>query len=404
MLYYVPLESYKTRYTSQWSAPRVGWLERKWIENKVEYERIEGSIGHETAFAPHSQEMGKGKVLNLKRRLGWAFKQTETLVTMILDGKITNNDRILFDDFWHPGIEQIAMAMEQVRDWIRMGAFCHAQSVDQYDFTTRMQPWIRHAEAAAMDIYSHVFVNSPILAELLDVAFPQSHAEKHCVGHVFDSESVISSIPHRDNKKKNQVVFSSRFDSEKQPHLFLDVVEWYINNRHGCRYDDVNFIICSGTEFRSDDQTAIDRAKDLEQRFPEFLEIRDELDKSQYYTILQESAVQLSTSLQDWISFCLLESVSFGCVPVYPNYRSFPDAFGEFNTLLYPAGLQVNPKRQIEIINEYIQDALQIADSNDMIFKAKLFNTIVERHDSTWHRMMNCLSVHVPGPSEGKQE
>jgi hypothetical protein len=130
----------------------------------------------------------------------------------------------------------------------------------------------------------------------------------------------------------------------------------------------------------------------LRDRVPN-LTIHDNLSKEQYYGILSRSAVQLSTSLQDWISFCLLEAVTYGCIPVYPNFRSFPDAFGKFNQLLYPMGSRMQRHEIVHEINMYIQTALQFADSSDMISKIDLFNTIVLPHDATWQRMLNIMRV-----------
>ena len=103
MLYYVPLESYKERYTCQLSAPKVGWLERNWIESGIEYKRINGT-DYDT------KNIKTGVVLDAVRRSRFAMSQIDTVLLLADSGVITNEDVFYFDDFWHPGIESLAYA------------------------------------------------------------------------------------------------------------------------------------------------------------------------------------------------------------------------------------------------------------------------------------------------------
>lgn len=394
MLYYVPLESYPNRYTMQWSAAKTGWLEKKWIEHEVAYTRVDGNEDERNIFL---EVMGAGVVLNPTTRTKWAFSQIVHLIEWIEAGVITEDDVIYFDDFWHPGLEQLKYVMELNNVYPTLAAFCHAQSVDKWDFTHRMRKWMRPIEVGFSKIYDYVFVNNPILQEMMlniDPDYTAVHDPRvRCVGHVFDSEEVRARADYytTDVPKEQRVVYSSRLDHEKNPHFFLDVVEIFI--RKHTPYD-IRFVICSGTELRSNDHTVIRRIRHMEKKYPGYFSVKENLTKEQYYHELRRAKFHISTSRQDWISFCLLEALSLDCYPIYPCYRSFPDAFGKFAGHLYPYP-ELNPNP------EMLADDLQflfIERPNDSdAFLPDMFKEIVEPHNHTWKRMLNIMRVDYTG-------
>lgn len=385
MLYYVPLEPYPSRYTMQWSAAKTGWLEKKWIEHNVDYRRIEGTSA--------DNSLGSGAVLNPVTRAKWAFAQSIKLIELVEAKVIHDDDCIYFDDFWHPGLEQLKYTLELNHIEPTLASFCHAQSVDKWDFTYRMRDWMRPIETGFTRIYDYVFVNNPILQEMMDninTEHPRYCDQKvRSVGHVFDSEEVRARADYytTDVPKEQRVVYSSRLDHEKNPHFFLDVVEIFI--RKHTPYD-IRFVICSGTELRSNDHTVIHRIRHMEKKYPGYFSVKENLTKEQYYHELRRAEFHISTSRQDWISFCLLEALSLDCYPIYPCYRSFPDAFGKFAGHLYPYP-ELNPDPELladELSYMFIQ---RQHNPDDFIYD--MFKEIVEPHNHTWKRMLNIMGV-----------
>jgi hypothetical protein len=53
------------------------------------------------------------------------------------------------------------------------------------------------------------------------------------------------------------------------------------------------------------------------------------LTKEEYYTELATSKIQFNCSLQDYVSWTVLESVAYGCDVIFPNFRSFPEFIPE---------------------------------------------------------------------------
>lgn len=370
MLYHVPLESYSDRYTSQWSAPGSrGWLESKWMDYQIPFHRVDGLT---------NTTVSKG-VIDFERRVEHAFIQTRKLINLINTGIITGNDTILFDDFWHPGVEQIRLAgcMKGVHP--TMQAFCHAQSIDKYDFLHKWKHEVRATEIAYSGVYDTVFVNNNILAELFKAM--DDYADVAVCGHVFDSQQVLrqaGGLSKDDfNQKQNRIVFSSRWAEEKQPGLFLEFADTVLSDPLLTSVNTEVWVL-SGSSLV--DIPWSRELRLLKNRYNNRFVVLDNLTKTEYYDALKYAKIQVSTSLQDWISFCLLESVTLGCYPLYPNFRSFPGAFGPLAASLYTPW-------SVEEMLSHAQTILYYELFSEEDYQ-KYYETIVRPHDLTWARML----------------
>ncbi len=261
MLYYCPLESYKERYTMQWSAPITGWLERNWIKHKIPYTRIDSEANTQ------EREIQTGLVLDIQKRTRHCFAQIYELIVLALSGRLTNKDIIYFDDFWHLGIEALPYAFHQIGIAPKIFAFCHAQSVDRYDFTHPMRHWMRDFEKGISKVLTGIFVNSNMLKQLLIQAGVGTEESVHVIGHIFCEEEMRERFPKELPPKENTVIFSSRWDDEKNPLFFLDVVENVIQIRQ-----DIKFIICTSSEkLKSNNPANITRLRGALRRLPKRL-------------------------------------------------------------------------------------------------------------------------------------
>jgi hypothetical protein len=90
------------------------------------------------------------------------------------------------------------------------------------------------------------------------------------------------------------------------------------------------------------------------------------LTKAEYYTILASTQIQLNTSQQDWISFTLLEALTCGCKPLYPNHRSFPDTLGYHQPCLYVPGSIESMEKHIDYLKYHSIAELEIGEENLM--------------------------------------
>ena len=130
------------------------------------------------------------------------------------------------------------------------------------------------------------------------------------------------------DERDNRVVFAARFDQEKQPDFFMDIIETVYSQN-----PDIEFAILCGGPLRSNNIKYVERAKDLERNGK--LKIYENLKKNDYYNIVNSSKVLFNCALQDWVSNTVSEADALGCNVVYPAYRSFPETFANDHTRLY---------------------------------------------------------------------
>ena len=129
--------------------------------------------------------------------------------------------------------------------------------------------------------------------------------------------------------RKQRVVFAARFDQEKQPDFYMDLIEmWHAQGPAG-----VEFALLQGGPLRSNDPKYVDRARSMAAEGK--LTIHENLKKNDYYEILNDSRVMFNCALQDWVSNTVSEADALGCNVLYPAYRSFPETFAHDPNRLY---------------------------------------------------------------------
>lgn len=416
-LFYMPLEGYKQRYTHQWSAPQTGWLERRWIEHSIPYERIDG--------VQSTREIKVGSVVDGIGRSTFCFSQIEKLLLKMEKGEITNDSVIYFDDFWHPGIEAIPYACHLLKIKPKIFTFCHAQSVDEYDFTRPMIEWIRPFEKAFFNILDGMFVCCPRLRILTSMGFSEAgwnvskedkagnegikassplhsksrHRKIHVTGHPFAPDEVLSRMPnhlqdvqlrgYQAEKRKNQVVWSSRWDWEKNPLFFLQVAKKVLTVR-----PDTVFVVCTSAEKLKSNKPELVVALQREMaKYPSNFILKEGLSKEEYYAILAESKIQFNCALQDWVAITLLEATTAGCYPIYPFFRSFPETFLNSRKYTYDyAGASVgNQNHTIEAADKIIS----VLSSNDLWTTEQIHarNWVHDRFKLAWAEQIRIMGM-----------
>lgn len=389
MLYYLPLESYRERYTAQLSAANTGWLERKWIKYGVEYQRVD------TPYGTELESIRTGVALDCFRRSKHSLIQIQQLLIMLEEGEILNGDTIYLDDFWTPGIEAVRYCADLMKIKLHIYANCWAQSVDEFDFTYKMRGWIRWFERGCAYIYDGIFVATSMLKDLLVFNNVGPHNKVHVVGHPWDTEEVMSRMPVKYQAfvkgegevypRENAVVWSSRWDSEKNPRCFLEVAEDVIK-----KVPNVQFYICtSSPKLRSNDPRLLKVLDGYLTEYPDNIFLKENLTKEQYYEILTRSKIQFNSAKQDWISYTLLESSVAGCYPIYPYWRSFPEVLGDSKgeTFLYQDDGDAVRKIVRILTDKWVQGWL--GTQGDIVDRSWVHT----RFDWTWLRMLKIMGL-----------
>jgi glycosyltransferase involved in cell wall biosynthesis len=303
------------------------------------------------------QEIKVGAVLDAIGRGKYSLTQCENFLKLIYEGQVKDNDIIFLQDYWTPGLDAIWYALDLYNIKVKVYAMLHAQSVDEYDFTYPMTNWMRHYELGLDQRMTGIFVGSSIHKEQLRAA--GFKAPIHVVSLPIHKQATLDILPEwQSMQKKNVIVYSSRFDKEKNPFFMLEVAEKFLDANTNYEWH----VTTSGKEFRSMLPGVIDAMNSLAKRQPRF-KMLSGLTKQEYYTELATCKVQFNTSLQDYVSWTVIESTAFGADIVFPNFRSFPE-FIEASRLYKPFD---------------VQDALSVL--HNVLTDTKTHYDIVDRSD-----------------------
>jgi hypothetical protein len=320
------LEPYKARYTLQLTE----WNERVFKRRGIEYVIVPGDT------LSNDQAIVTGQVLDAHGRTYFGMSQLMNLIKMMKAGELSNEDIVYFEDMFQPGIESLPYILKQIDTSLRPRIYvrCLAQSIDPDDF---VHVWGMSKFMGYYEKMLDSFVDG-VLASNEEMVMHMKIAGWECPiynisGLAFGKEEVIERVNGNIkpfSERKHRVVFSARWDQEKQPDFYMDVIEeWH--KRHPSSY--VEFCVCSGAKLRSNNDSYMQRTRELQSKG--LLTINEDLDKNAYYNIVNDSRVVFNCALQDWVSNTVSEADTLGCNVLYPAYRSFPETFNNDHTRLY---------------------------------------------------------------------
>ncbi len=322
---YCGIERYESRYSWQlWDwTKRV--LERRHINYiDVQGDRLEGC-----------DKIVTGQVLDAHGRSYYSLTQISKLVKLMQSGNITSDDVIFFEDMFTPGMESLAYILDQTPAKYKPKIFvrCLAQSIDPDDFvnSTGMFPWMKHYEKMVNNFVTGILATNEEMVANTKIAGWLAPIY-NISGLSYGKEEVLERVEQINawDIRSNRVVFAARWDKEKQPHFYMDLIEkWYKTFPTST----VEFSVLCGGEFKSNDITAVDRARNLE--VAGYLDIIENLSKNDYYWYLNNSKVGFNCALQDWWSNTLNEFDTLGCNVLYPAYRSFSESLSFDKDRLY---------------------------------------------------------------------
>ena len=325
-LYYMGLESYKARYTLQLTE----WNKRVFDRRGVEAVYVPGLT------LDNSQKIVTGQVLDAHGRSYFGMSQMMNLVRLMQQGELTNEDVVYFEDMFQPGIESLPYILKQVPESSRPRIFvrCLAQSIDPDDFVHvwGMSDFMGHYERMVDSFVDGVLATNEEMVMHMKIAGWKAPIY-NISGLVFNSEEVRERVGNNIKpfgERKHRVVFSARWDQEKQPNFYMDVINAWHERHPG---SGVEFAICSGATLKSNNDSYMERTRNMQAA--SLLTIYEDLEKNQYYDIVNDSRVVFNCALQDWVSNTVSEADALGCNVLYPAYRSFPETFANDHTRMY---------------------------------------------------------------------
>ena len=309
-LIYMGLEPYEGRYTLQLQE----WSERVFKRRGIDYIVVPGET------IDNTKSISVGQVLDAHGRSYFGMSQLMNLVQMMRNGTVTGEDAIFFEDMFQPGIESLPYIMNQIPESQRPKVYvrCLAQAVDPDDFVHvwGMSKWMSLYEQMVNEFATVLATNEEMVAHMRIANW--TAPIYNISGLSFGKSEVLERVGNKVKKwsdRSNRVVFAARFDQEKQPDFFMDIVEAMTGhmkqqNQFVDAIGDVEFAVLSGGPLRSNNQKYLDRALDLQEKG--LLKIYTNLQKDEYYSIVNDSKVLFNCALQDWVSNTVSEADAIG--------------------------------------------------------------------------------------------
>jgi hypothetical protein len=328
-LYYMGLEPYEARYTLQLQ----DWNTEAFEKRGLDYMVVPGDL------LTTDQSIVTGQVLDAHGRSYFGMSQMMSLVKMMKEGEVTSEDCIFFEDMFQPGIESLPYIMDQVAEEHRPKVFvrCLAQSIDPDDFVHvwGMEKWMGLYEKMVNEFVTGVLATNEEMVAHMKIAgwtAPIYNISGLAFGKTEVRRRLLELEEYKDfPERKMRVAFTARWDQEKQPDFYMDLIEeWY--KRYGKDHG-IEFCLLSGGELRSNNDSYMKRTKKLQKQ--KKLVIHENLSKNDYYRILNDTRVVFNCALQDWVSNTVSEGDALGCNVLFPAYRSFPETFANDRDRLY---------------------------------------------------------------------
>ncbi len=384
-LFYMGLEPYEGRYTLQLQQ----WNEAVFKRRGIDYVVVPGST------IDNTKAISVGQVLDAHGRSYFGMSQMMNLVQMMRSGECTGKDVVYFEDMFQPGIESLPYIMDQIPAEQRPRVYvrCLAQAIDPDDFVHvwGMSKWMSLYEQMVNEFVTGVLATNEEMVAHMRIA-NWTAPIYNISGLAFGKEEVLGRVGNQIkpwHARSNRVIFAARFDQEKQPDFFMDLIEeWYKSDD----VQDVEFAVLSGGPLRSNNPKYLERAAELEAKGK--LKIYKDLKKDEYYNIVNDSKVLFNCALQDWVSNTVSEADTLGCNVLYPAYRSFPETFANDRNRLYvPWSMDDAIEKMIRLVEHPSPDMGKISNWNDGTIDR--ICDIIEGKGEQWNRSGNRYRDHV---------
>ncbi len=281
-LVFLPLECLPERYSADWYY---------WFLDAI----IESGVPAIIIGERRNRVIKEGEFLDVYQTHQFKFQQLCKTIEVLKSLK--SHTTVLFMDMWFPGIESLAYIRDCAKKDIKFVGMLHAGTWDPWDFISLngCAQWGRDIEAGWLKIADKVIVATHFHRQLLEKTF----------GNL--TRISVKPFPVRDldrldwGKKKNVVAFPHRLAPEKCPEEFEALKGIYFQ-----RYPE--------------DQGKVDFIRSMDVCS----------NKTEYYELLAQAKVSVSTARQETFGIAMIESERAGCIPVCPDRLSYPETLPDY--------------------------------------------------------------------------
>lgn len=311
-IYVVPIEPLETRYTGQWYDHIPTLIETEAKNHKKDYEIVivDGDNVPASTMPGAFLDFGATNI--------YKSAQLSAIANEFHTGKILPGDKFLFTDAWNPTVISLKYMSELCNIPVEIHGMWHAGSWDKHDFLGRLienKNWIKFSELGMYECYDKNWFATDFHVDIF-------------IEHFCNSQSMIEF-----NKRKNDALESGKISLTGWPMEYMrNTLKMYSNMT---KKDQIVF------PHRIAPEKQIEIFKDLANSMPEYNWVicqEQQLTKHQYHSMLGESKIVFSASLQETlgISVCS-EGPLAGCIPLAPKRLSYIEIFkGYEKEFLYP--------------------------------------------------------------------
>lgn len=324
-IFVVPIEPFPGRYTQSWydNFPRA--FATEFGEENVEI--IDGS--------PLSKEIKVGTFLDINSTIHYKNSQMMTLARLFEEGQVGPSDVFFFGDIEFWGLESLRlMADMNGLQGVKITGFLHAASYTREDAFAIASRYQRHTEIGWIASMDRVYVGSHYHKNAVNERRLCHQGDASLVNRIMVSGNPMFRTDYLQNPtsipKKRQIILPNRFDSEKRAYETVRVA-----GRIFERDPTIKIILTtSHSKLRSNSQLAMSYLRELEAAGG--IEVRENLTKLEYHTLLAESAAMITLSIEENFGYCIAEALYHGCYPLmrqglshveFLHPEDFPECF-----------------------------------------------------------------------------
>ena len=326
MIYILELEPLKERYTDWWESHIPQEIEKLGKPCEV--------ISGETL----TDSVETGTVLDASSTNYWKASQLQKICEKFHKGEIKPHSHFLVADIWFPGIEMIRYMSQMYQIPVFVWGIWHAGSCTLNDFAEPMHNWSRFFEMGFLNMCDGIFVGSDYSKESIRsrLLYPLPKKESDQIMNVIHAYGMplnYDEIQQYESEKQNIILFPHRPDEEKNPNIFIDIIQGL--STHWDDFEDYKFVFCtSRKEYKSQSTWINALLSSLKIKFSN-VEILGDLSKESYYKLLGSSKLAISTTSEENFGYCAVEALALGTQVLLPNAFSHPEIVEENYSILY---------------------------------------------------------------------
>jgi len=298
---HVALEPIDGRYSAQWLDCIKPEFEKYADQRKWKMVDLLGT--------PIDKGVTAGGFLNFADTNIWKASQIVKISEQFSKGFVKPGDVFLFTDAWNPGILQVKYMADLLDIPVKIVGYWHAGSYDTNDvlgYKIKNRTWSLATEKALFHtIDKNIFATR----------FHASFFIKHCLR-----------LNHADHNITDKIVVSG------QPHY--EIIKWF--DSHQADLPPKEDIVLFPHRLCQEKRPEI--FEQLKELMPEYQFIRTQdmnLNKDEYYRLMQRSKVVFSAAEHEMLGISMMEAVLAGAIPVMPNRLAYHEIYDE--DFLYPS-------------------------------------------------------------------